>query len=128
MSFTKTLLAGMLIVAPLGSVMAETTSGGCEEKRQDIEKQIEYAQSWGNQHRVTGLQKALSELNAHCTDEGLRQERESDIRKKERKVEERRQELTEARADGRAKKIRDKQEKLEEAQEELSEARSLLNR
>lgn len=128
MSFTRSLLAGMLIAAPLGSVMAGTTSGGCEGKRQDIEKQIVFAQSWGNQYRVKGLQKALSELNAHCTDEGLRQERESDIRKKERKVEERRQELAEARAEGREKKIRDKQEKLEEAQEELSEVRSLLNR
>lgn len=128
MKTASTFLAGVLILAPFGSVLAEPKAKGCEGKRQDIQEQIDYAHTHGNQHRVDGLHKALSELNSNCTDGGLRAERESDVRKKERKVEERRQEVTEAKADGRGKKIRDKQEKLKDAENELAEARSMLDR
>lgn len=125
MKHTKLLLAGMLILAPTFSTLAAT---GCEAKRQNIEQQIDYARTQGNSHRVAGLEKALSEAKANCTDEGLRAERKSDVLKKEQKVEERRQELAEAQADGRADKISKKQQKLEEAQAELDEAKSQLNK
>lgn len=126
---TKLLLAGMLVLAPASSALAAPQAAtGCEAKRQDIEQQIDYARTHGNSHRVAGLEKALSEVNANCTDEGLRAERESDVRKKEQKVKERRQELAEAQADGRADKISKKQQKLEEAQAELDEAKGMLNK
>lgn len=129
MKHTKMLLAGFLALLPAYSTLAATQAAtGCEAKRQNIEQQIEYARTYGNNHRVAGLEKALSELNANCTNEGLRAERESDIRKKERKVVERRQELTEAQTDGRKDKISNKQRKLEQAQAELEEARSMLNK
>ncbi|RSK63156.1 DUF1090 domain-containing protein [Enterobacter huaxiensis] len=118
-------LAGIVALVPFFSARAAT---GCEAKRQEIKQQINLAQSYGNEHRVVGLQKALSELNANCTDDRLRLEREADVRKKEQKVEERRQELAEAKADGREDKIRKKQEKLEEAQDELTEAKNILNK
>ena len=121
----KTILAGLLILAPALSVQAAT---GCEAKRLDIEQQIDYARVNDNNHRIAGLEKALSELNAHCTDEGLRAERESRVKDKELKVEERRKELAEAQTDGRADKIAKKQRKLEEAQAELDEARSMINK
>jgi len=129
MKHTKTLLAALLVLAPfLSAQAASQTATGCEAKRQDIEQQIDYARTHGNNHRIDGLEKALSELNANCTNEGLRAERESDIRKKELKVEQRRQELTEAQADGRKDKISNKQRKLEKAQAELDEAKSMLNK
>lgn len=121
----KSILASLLILAPVLSVHAAT---GCEAKRQDIEQQIDYARANDNKHRIAGLEKALSELNAHCTDKGLRAERESKIKDKELKVEERRQELTEAQVDGRTDKIAKKQRKLEEARAELDEAKSMINR
>lgn len=121
------LLASLLILAPaLSAVAAMPVASGCEAKRQDIEQQIRYARSNGNDHRIAGLEKALSEVNAHCTDSGLRAEREADVREKTRKVEEREQELTEARSDGRADKIRKKERKLDEARAELAEARAVL--
>ncbi|HCR1910612.1 TPA: DUF1090 domain-containing protein [Enterobacter kobei] len=127
MKHTHFLLAGLLILAPaLSAVAATPVASGCEAKRQDIEQQIRYARSNGNDHRIAGLEKALSEVNAHCTDSGLRAEREADVREKTRKVEEREQELAEARSDGRADKIRKKERKLDEARAELAEARAAL--
>ncbi|ECF7068461.1 DUF1090 domain-containing protein [Salmonella enterica subsp. enterica] len=129
MKQTRLLLPGMLGLAPVFFAMAAPQAAtGCEAKRQNIEKQIEHTRNHTNEHRVADLQKALSELNANCTDEGLRSEREADIREKERKVEERRQELAEAHADGRTDKIGKKERKLEDAQAELDEARSMLNK
>lgn len=119
------ILAGIVVLVPIFSAHAAT---GCEAKRQEIKQQINQAQSYGNEHRVTGLEKALSELNANCTDDRLRLEREADVRKKEQKVEERRQELAETEADGRKDKIRKKQQKLEEAKDELAEARNMLTK
>lgn len=129
MKHTQVLMAGLLVIAPTCSALAASQAAtGCEAKRLNIEQQIDYARTYGNSHRVSGLEKALSELNANCTDEGLRAERESDVRKKERKVEKRRQELAEAQADGRQDKISKKQQRLEEAQDELNEARTMLTR
>ncbi|MGN7911747.1 DUF1090 domain-containing protein [Enterobacter sp. 22466] len=129
MKHTKFLLAGMLIMAPAFSTLAAPQAAtGCEAKRQNIERQIDYARTHGNNHRVAGLEKALSEVIANCTDEGLRAERKSDVLKKEQKVEERRRELSEAQADGRADKISKKQQKLDEAHAELDEAKSQLNK
>ncbi|EPQ9956249.1 DUF1090 domain-containing protein [Enterobacter hormaechei] len=129
MKQTRLVLAGILVLAPVFSAMAAPQAAtGCEAKRQNIEQQIEHARTHNNDHRVAGLQKALSELNANCTEEGLRAEREADVREKERKVEERRQELAEAQADGRTDKISKKERKLKDAQAELDEARSVLNK
>lgn len=128
MKHTQIVLAGMLVMAPFFSALAANQPAtGCEAKRQNIERQIDYARVHGNNYRIAGLEKALSELNANCTNKGLRTERESDIRKKERKVEERRQELAEAQTEGRNDKISNKQRKLEQAQIELDEARRTLN-
>ncbi|EIY5101838.1 DUF1090 domain-containing protein [Klebsiella sp. JB_Kp018] len=127
MKHTHSLLAGLLMLAPaVPALAANPAATGCEAKRQDIEQQIRYARSNGNDHRIAGLEKALSEVNAHCTDSGLRAEREADVREKTRKVTEREQELAEARADGRADKIRKKERKLDEARAELEEARAAL--
>ena len=107
---------------------ASQPATGCQAKRQEIQKQIDYASTHNNSHRVSGLQKALSELNANCTDERLRAEREADVQEKIQKVEERRQELNEAKSDGRPDKISKKQQKLAEAEAELSEAKAELKK
>ncbi|EQA6242196.1 DUF1090 domain-containing protein [Enterobacter ludwigii] len=129
MKHSHYLLAGLLMLAPAVSALAATpVATGCEAKRQDIEQQLRYARTQGNDHRAAGLEKALSEVKTHCTEDGLRAEREADVRKKTLKVQEREQELAEARADGRTEKIAKKQEKLDEARAELDEARAKLAR
>lgn len=129
MKQTKILLAGMLILTPVFSAQAVSqTTTGCEAKRQDIEQQINYARARNNDARIAGLQKALSELNANCTDTGLRTDREADVREKKQKVEARRHELAEVQASVRTDKVSKKQQKLTEAQAELDEAQSMLNK
>lgn len=127
MKHTPFLLAGLLMLAPtLSAVAATPVATGCEAQRQDIQQQIRYARSNGNDHRIAGLDKALSEVNAHCTDSRLRAEREADVREKTRKVEEREQELAEARSDGLADKIRKKERKLNETRAALEEGIAAL--
>ncbi|HEQ3521790.1 TPA: DUF1090 domain-containing protein [Citrobacter freundii] len=129
MKNSKILLASMFMLTPVFSVLAAPQiATGCEAKRQSIEQKLDYARVYNNDHHIAGLEKALSELNANCTDERLRADREADVHKKEQKIEERRQELAEAQANGRTDKIIKKQHKLEEAQAELEEANKMLNK
>lgn len=125
----KALLTFLLTIPATFPVLASpATATGCEAKRQNIEQQLDYARTHDNDHRIAGLQKALSELNTNCTDEKLRAEREAEVREKELKVEMRRQELAEAQTDGRTDKINKKQLKLAEAQAEYTEAKNMLNK
>lgn len=124
----KTALALMLIALPAASALAGSGLTGCAAKKANIERQLDYAKSHGNSYRVAGLEKALAETSAHCTDASLRADRESDVRKKEQKVAERQQELNEAKASGRSDKIAKKQAKLEDAKEELAEAKAELTK
>lgn len=128
MKYNLALLAGLLLVNSTFSAQAmpHNSSAGCEAKRQNIERQLDYARIHNNSYRVAGLERALSRVNNYCTDEGLRSERKHYVLRKERKVEERRYELAEAQAIGRTDKISQKQRKLENAQAELDEARAML--
>ncbi len=44
----------------------------CQQKEQDIQKEISYAEKHNNQNRINGLKRALSEVRANCTDSKLR--------------------------------------------------------
>lgn len=119
--------AGLLTI--LGThAYAESNLTGCAAKKQEVSDQIEYARTHENKNRVAGLQKALRELEAHCTDEGLLKERQAKVAEKERKVAERQSDLAEAKAKGDTKKIERRQEKLEQAQKELDAAKKDLTR
>ena len=91
-------------------------------KQQEIQKQIDEARAHKNQNRVDGLEKALRENKAHCTDAGLKAENQKRVEEKREKVAEREQELKEVQAKGDHEKIIKKQQKLEEAKSELKEA------
>lgn len=118
------ILSAVVIPAHANSL----TKTGCEGKRQEIVSQIHQAQHHANTSRVSGLEKALSELDANCTDKSLRAEREARVKEKEFKVSKRRDELNNAKADGRSEKIRKKELKLKEAEDELMEAQKELSR
>ena len=97
----------------------------CVTKQNDIQKQIDEARAHKNQNRVDGLEKALRENKAHCTDAGLKAENQQRVEEKREKVAEREQELKEAQAKGDHEKIVKKQHKLQEAQAELKQAQGL---
>src|SRR6187402_3298286 len=61
----------VLLTCFLVPALAQAEGGGCDAKRQSIETEIAYAQSHGNAARVRGLQTALAEVTAHCTEASL---------------------------------------------------------
>ena len=101
---------------------ATTPISACEAKRANIEAQIVEAKARGQQQKVAGLEKALRENTAHCSDAALAKAREDKILQAKQKVAEREKDLREAEQKGDAKKIAKRKAKLDEARQELSEA------
>ncbi|HCM9113612.1 TPA: DUF1090 domain-containing protein [Enterobacter hormaechei subsp. steigerwaltii] len=91
----------------------------CQEKEQDIQREISYAEKHNNQHRIDGLKKALSEVKDNCTDSQLRADHQEKIAEQKDEIAERRQDLQEAKEKGDAEKIAKRERKLQEAQDEL---------
>jgi len=50
-------------------------------KAQNIQQQIDYATQHGNTGRITGLKKALSKVQTHCTNAHLQAERQKKLMK-----------------------------------------------
>lgn len=91
----------------------------CQEKEQNILKEISYAEKHQNQNRINGLNKALREVRANCSDSQLRADHQKKIAKQRDEVAERKHDLAEAKQKGDADKIAKRERKLAEAQEEL---------
>lgn len=115
-------LCSALAVPVIAAEKAPETLKGCAAKKQHILEQIEFAKSHGNTSQQAGLEKALSEVNEHCTDESLKKSREQDVLDAKHEVSERKADLEEAMKKGDVEKINKRKEKLAEAHEELDEA------
>ena len=76
-------------------------------------------QGKGQVSRARGLEKALRENQAHCSDAKLEQEHAARVADQERKVERRQRDLDEARGTGKAGKIADREAKLAKEKAEL---------
>ncbi|MGK3142329.1 DUF1090 domain-containing protein [Pantoea sp. C2G6] len=125
----KHLLTLSLFLLPLTFTAAQAAPapGGCAAKKQEIETQLAFARQHHNAHQVAGLEKALREVDQHCTESGLLKQRQEKVSEKKFKVQEREQELAKARAEGRsASKIQKREAKLAEARQELKEAEQAL--
>ncbi|HBI08965.1 MAG TPA: DUF1090 domain-containing protein [Franconibacter pulveris] len=96
----------------------------CQEKEQEIQREIHYAEKHHNQSRIDGLNKALSEVRANCRDSNLRADHRKAVAEKEAEVSERKAELSEAKQKGDAEKIARRQQKLHEAEQELKALRA----
>ncbi|MFK3660521.1 DUF1090 domain-containing protein [Scandinavium sp. NPDC088450] len=110
------------IVLAFGLVMLSATASAvtpCQEKEQDIQREIHYAQKHNNQSRIEGLNKALREVKANCSDSKLREDHHKKIAEQKEEVAERRHDLEEAKTKGDAEKISKREHKLTEAQNEL---------
>lgn len=114
-----TLLLGITLFSLSGSLMAAQSL--CQQKEQDIQREIEMAQKHNNQRRVNGLERALTEVRAGCTDKKLKASHLEKINAQKEKVAERERELKEERDEGHDKdKIAKRERKLEEARQELN--------
>lgn len=123
-----TLLAACGLFTAVAHAADPTALKGCAAKKADLQTQIDYAQAHNNTHQQAGLQKALDEVNAHCTDASLRMEREKKITEAKHEVSERQADLAEATKKGDADKISKRQAKLAESQKELHDAMSELDK
>lgn len=95
---------------------------GCAAKRQAISSQIEQAKAHGNSAQQAGLEKALAEVTAHCTDASLKKERENKVLDAKHEVSRRQADLDKAMKKGDPDKINKRKEKLAEARKELQDA------
>lgn len=63
-------LLGVALFSLSGSLLAAESL--CEQKEQDIQREIGMAQKHNNQRRVNGLERALTEVRADCSDKSSR--------------------------------------------------------
>ncbi|MFJ3458201.1 DUF1090 domain-containing protein [Scandinavium goeteborgense] len=91
----------------------------CQEKEQDIQREIHYAEKHHNQSRIDGLNKALREVKDNCSDSKLRADHQKKIAEQKEEITERRHDLAEAKTKGDADKISKREHKLTEAQQQL---------
>ncbi|WP_073525925.1 DUF1090 domain-containing protein [Pseudomonas fluorescens] len=95
---------------------------GCAAKRQAISSQIEQAKAHGNSAQQAGLEKALAEVTDHCTDAGLKKERENKVLDAKHEVSRRQADLDKAMKKGDPDKINKRKEKLADSRKELQDA------
>ncbi|WP_322014244.1 DUF1090 domain-containing protein [Paraburkholderia sp. J12] len=113
----------ILVCATIYPMVCDAQANSCDAKRQSIEQEIAYAKVHGNAKRVDGLETALAQMNANCSDALLRSDAQDKVAKAQKKLSEREQDLQEARSQGKsAKKIADRQRKVDEAHAELERA------
>ena len=101
------------------SAPALASNPACARKVADIESQIHHAKAAGNQHRVKGLQRALSAAQQHCTDAGLIADIEEEIADKREDLNDILEDIHEKEEEGRIDKAERLERKLAHEQEEL---------
>lgn len=122
----SSLALAMLLNASPG--LAQESPTGCAAKRQALLEKIEVARKHGNTQQLAGLQEALSQVEAHCDDDSLRQKRQAKVREAREEIQQRELDLREAQAKGDPQKIARRQAKLAEARAELEQAEAELRR
>lgn len=123
----KTSFAALLMLPALAlasTAYAATPPETCATKQQSIKQQLENAHQHNNKDQIAGLQKALSESQAHCSEANLQKDQQQKIAEKQVKVDERTKELKKAQAGGSPQKIAKQKKKLDEALHELNEVSS----
>ncbi|GCB06672.1 DUF1090 domain-containing protein [Ralstonia sp. SET104] len=88
----KTLFAAIAPFALLGASSAFADNIDCATKIRAIETQIDYARQHGNTGRLDGLQKALDNTKANCSNAGL-------VERADRKVRDAQQDVDKAQAE-----------------------------
>lgn len=131
MKFLSSLFAiaacGLLAASVFAAEQAPQLSG-CAAKRQDITTQIENAKAAGNAGQQAGLEKALSEMNANCTDADLLKQQEQKVLDAKREVSRRQTDLNKAMDKGDPEKINKRKDKLAESRKELQDAQAELEK
>ncbi|NBM53314.1 DUF1090 family protein [Proteus sp. G2669] len=123
----KALFTAIALTLSVSSVYANTSINGCEIKKQNIQKQMEYAKAHGNQYRLQGLERALQNVERYCAPEKVVENTRLELREKQLDVKERELELKEAQLKGDTDKIAKQERKLAEEKAELKAIEDELN-
>ena len=108
-----------LAATSLQAAESDQVLTGCAAKKADIQQQIDKSI---NPFEKAGLEKALSEVNEHCTDAGLKKEREQKVLDARHEVTQRTKDLDKAMKKGDPEKINKRKDKLAESKKELQQA------
>lgn len=109
----------VVAVALLSLASVAQAASLCSEKEADIQREIGYAEKHQNKNRIDGLNKALKEVRANCSDSSLKAEHQKKINKQKEEIAERKADLQEARQKGDIDKISKREHKLYEAEHHL---------
>lgn len=101
--------------------LAQAANPACDMKAAEVEAQIAHARQNGNEHRQRGLERALANLRANCTDASLIRDIQEDIDDQREDIRELEEDLAEKRAEGRQDKVARIERKLEEERAELGD-------
>ena len=115
-----------LLATPLLAAEQAPEATGCLAKSHEISTKIEQAKTEGNKPRQAGLEKALSEANANCTEASLLKQREQKVLDAKREVSRRQADLNKAMAKGDPERINKRKDKLAESRKELQDAQTEL--
>lgn len=85
-----------------------------------MENQLNIAQEKGNDRKVAGLAKALTEAKQHCTDEGLRKALVEELEEAKEDLAAYQADLKEAQEDRDLDDVRKYQKKIEEEKKEIN--------
>ncbi|MEQ7919992.1 DUF1090 domain-containing protein [Xanthomonas sp. WHRI 1810A] len=117
-----------LLAAPALAAEPAPELSGCAAKRQEISTQLEQAKAAGNRGQQAGLETALSEATANCTDAGLLKQQEQKVLDAKREVSRRQADLNKAMSKGDPEKIDKRKDKLAESRKELQDAQTELEK
>ena len=130
----KTLTALSMTLLSLLAINAASAAETCADKRAAIENQMSYARQHNNSFQLAGLQKALDEVNTHCTPESVRHDARDDITRTEKKLADKKQDLREAEDDlnqaiarGNSSKIKKYREKVAEKKQDIEKLNRQLS-
>lgn len=111
------LTLGLTVLVGSTAAMA----GPCANKIKALETELDYAQSYGNHHRVAGLQRALANTRAYCNDANVVSEKQYKADKQRLKIKEIELEVQQLKTQGRLDKAQKKQLKLEKEKLKLQQ-------
>ena len=105
----------------------------CDAKKQAIQTKINQAKTANNTNEVTGLEKALQEVNTNCKDETLEEkykklivEKTKDVTDKTKELAKKTKEYAKDKVNAHQDKIDALKAKLNEAEKELADAKEKL--
>ena len=116
------------LAGPVFAAEQAPEPSGCAAKRQDITTQLETAKAAGNTNRQAGLEKALSEVNANCTDADLLKQQEHKVLDAKGEVGRRQTDLNKAMSKGDPEKIDKRKDKLAESRKKLQDEQEKLEK